>query len=556
MDFTQFLKSFFFHSSDGLLLLDAELSVLRANTVFCQLTGYEKEAVLGRRLASIFGVDQDDVDHSQICRTVKNGDIWQGEFHYVNGQGESRKLVTSILPAPLAGSGASTCLAICKSRALKNYADSQMGTANFDALTELPGSVIFIDRVRQALHISRREKQPVALLLVDLDRFARINDALGREHGDHVLQEIARRIKCSLRESDSAARITGDNFCLLIKVTADDHAALVAEKILKIISHPLTVSDRQVVITASIGIATAGNEGDTAALLMEHCESALHHAKNQGGNCFHFFADELNETAKKRLELEHNLRRGLENEEFVLFYQPKVDVNTQAIVGMEALIRWRHPVQGMVPPFQFIPVAEETGLIIDIGHWVLHEACRQNRQWQKEGVGKVPVAVNVSPRQFQVPTFADEVHKAINRSGLAPKYLELEITESMLMSNIDKTIDKLTALKDIGLTMAIDDFGTGYSNLSYLTRFPVSTLKIDRAFIKDVDHDANIAALTRSIINMSRSLSMKIVAEGAEVKEHIDFLKNHQCNTVQGYYYSKPLPADEFAALLKKGCIE
>ncbi len=553
MDSIPFLNIFCNHSSDGMLLLDQQLFVLQANTAFYQLTGFKDEISPGTRFDAIFSIKKKALDHSTITSNLQTNRIWKGSFSYENGQGETRELNVTILPLAHTGTDPSGSVAILKSSGLKDTSASQTSSANFDALTGLPGAAIFYDRVDQALRISRRTKQSVALLLVDLDRFAMINDGLGREHGDKVLREIAGRIKHSLRESDSAARITGDNFCLLIKVTTDDHSALVAEKILKSINRPLSVGDGQVVITASIGITTTGGTDETVDLLIEHCESALHHAKKQGGNCFHYYADALNKTAKTRLELEHNLRRALENEEFILFYQPKVDVTSGSIVGMEALIRWIHSEQGMVPPFQFIPVAEETGLIIDIGTWVLHEACRQNKQWQNDGLRKLPIAVNVSPRQFQLTTFADEVYRAIARSGLHPEYLELEITESMLMSNIDQTIDKLKSLKNIGLTMAIDDFGTGYSNLSYLTRFPVSTLKIDRAFIKDVDNDDNIAALTKSIINMSRSLHMKIVAEGAEIKEHIDFLKDQKCNTVQGFYYSKPLPANEFAELLKKG---
>ncbi len=553
MESILFLNDFFNHSSDGMLLLDPQLSALQANTAFYQLTGFKDHITPGTRFDTIFAINKDVFNHSTIVKHLQNNHVWQKAFSYENGQGETKELNVTILPLPDTANGSPGSVAIFKYYGLTTTFSDQSSTGNFDILTGLPGATIFYDRVEQALSVSRRTKQSIALLLVDLDRFAMINDGLGREYGDEVLREIAGRIKSSLRESDSAARITGDNFCLLIKVTADDHSALVAEKILKSINQPLSVGDGQVVITASIGITTAGGKNDTAELLIEHCESALHHAKKQGGNCFHFYADALNKTAKKRLELEHNLRRALEKEEFVLFYQPKVNINSGAVVGMEALIRWIHPEQGMIPPFQFIPVAEETGMIIDIGTWVLHEACRQNKQWQNEGLSKVPVAVNVSPRQFQLTTFGDEVYRAIEHSGIAPEYLELEITESMLMSNIDQTIDKLKSLTNIGLTLAIDDFGTGYSNLSYLTRFPVSTLKIDRAFIKDVEHDENIAALTRSIISMSRSLNMKIVAEGAEVKEHIDFLKEQKCNTVQGFYYSKPLPADEFAKLLKQG---
>ncbi len=547
MNAKQFLDSFFSHSRDAMLLLDAELSALRGNTVFHQLTGHEENSVSGKSFDTLFSTIHNETDHGTIHNSLKNDHIWQGKVGTFN---------ITILPLSQIDKFPVDCLAILSPLSRDDDASECANSTAVDMLTGLPEPAIFLDRVDQALHSRRRENNSVALLLVDLDRFGLINAGLGRENGDLALQEIAERIQSSLRESDSTSRITGDKFCILIKVTADDHSALVAEKILLAISQPLTVAGRQLMVTASIGISTTANEDDTAALLIEQCENALRHAKNLGGNCFHFFADNLNKIAKKRLDLEHNLLHAIEHEEFTLFYQPKVDVKSLAIVGAEALIRWQHPQQGMIPPSQFIPVAEETGQITHIGSWVLYEACRQNKQWQDEGLGKIAVAVNVSPRQFQLESFADIVHGAVNHSGLAPQYLELEITESMLMDNIDHIINKLKGLEHIGLTMAIDDFGTGYSNLSYLTRFPVSTLKIDQAFVREVNNNKNIAALTRSIISMSHNLNMKVVAEGAETKEHVDFLRRNKCDIIQGYYYSKPLPAWEFAELLRTGIRE
>lgn len=269
-----------------------------------------------------------------------------------------------------------------------------------------------------------------------------------------------------------------------------------------------------------------------------------------------FFTIALNETARQRIELENNLRNAIEKKEFLLFYQPKIEISTNKILGAEALIRWNHPKLGMILPGDFIPVAEETGLIIDIGRWVLKEACRQNSKWQKQNLKPISLAVNVSPRQFQYPGFYEDVSNAIEQSDLDPDFLELEITEGMLMSDVEKTVNKLNKLIGVGLTMSIDDFGTGYSNMKYLIQFPVSTLKIDRTFIMDVETDSSIASLTHSIIRMARSLDLKIVAEGAENKNQISFLKNHGCKIVQGNYYSKPLPAEEFGELLKKGRIE
>lgn len=549
------LDAIFLHANEGMLFLNSDQTISQVSVAFEQQTGLSAKIISTKKIQDVFSGGDDGDFFEEVAAHLLGEEVWKGELRCLDENDITREFKASILPLNLDENGP-RYLVILNSQLNKLDSETQTLKSNFDELTDLPGVNIFLDRVDQALVNSRRQKQLLALLLINIDRFSLINDGLGHDFGDLVLKEIAKRLKDSLRESDTVARIAGDSFALLVKVTAEDHAALVSEKILKIINNPMMINNQKIVLTASIGIINAHDEKISSITLMDNSESALHRAKKHGGNSFHFFANDLNQIAKERIDLENNLRHGLENDEFLLYYQPKVRITTNKIVGMEALIRWERPGHGMVAPFKFIPVAEETGLIIDIGCWVLHEACRQNQEWQSLGLPALPVAVNVSPRQFQSNGFSEEVLKAIEKSGLKPEYLELEITESMLMSEIEQTITKLKDLVGIGLTMAIDDFGTGYSNLSYLNRFPVSTLKIDRAFIKDVELDANNAKLTESIINMSHSLNLEIVAEGAENKEHIDFLESHNCDKVQGYYYSKPLPAGEFKILLEKGVID
>ncbi len=514
MDDVKVLDAIFTHAGEGMVLLNQDHSIAQVNGAFEQQTGMSAQKTSLCKIQDIL-CRKNGGDFSEVLDHLKREPYWRGELCTVADHGKSLEFSAIVLPLNLENENPS-CLFILNPAHLEVQNGSLSIQTQDDFLTGLPNVNIFLDRVQQALVSSRREKQPLALLMIDLDRFALINDGLGHDFGDLVLKEIAARLKDSLRESDSLVRITGGEFGLLVKVTADDHAALVGEKILTIISNPLIVKEQKFVLTASIGIVTF-HEGETnAGTMMENAESALHQAKKLGGNSYHFFAEDLNQIAKERIELENSLRQGLEGKEFLLYYQPKVEIVTNNIVGMEALIRWQRPEFGMVPPFKFIPVAEETGLIIDIGSWVLYEACRQNKEWQDRGLPALPVAVNVSARQFQLAGFPGEVVRVIEETGLDSEFLELEITESMLMSDIEQTITKLNELAGIGLTLAIDDFGTGYSNLSYLNRFPVRTLKIDRAFIKDVDSDANNAALTKSIINMSHSLNLEIVAEGAE----------------------------------------
>ncbi len=548
MDYFEFTKKILDNTGESMILIDHQRVIQYANLPFLKMTGFTKSQVIGNNLEDFCSGKQDKSFFLKLSDDLKIMDSWKGDIIFTTPEKQTKKRAGIILNLKQEKEKPTLHLVLFPSQ-------NKFGTSNVDDLTGLPQIDIFLDRVDQAIISNHRVKSNIAIFLINLDRFSLIKNGLGREYGDKILKKISSRLKNSFRKSDTVSRIAGHTFGLFVRVTEETHSALVAEKVMQILSRPITIDNQKIFMTASIGIATCQDAGEGAEAIMDFAESAMHHAEEKGGKTYHFFTVALNETARQRIEIENNLRNAIDKKEFLLFYQPKVDIITNKILGAEALIRWNHPKHGMVLPLEFISVTEETGLIIDIGRWALNEACLQNSLWQKQNLKPISVAVNVSPRQFQYHGFYDDVSNAIKKSGLNPDFLELEITEGMLMSDVEETVNKLNKLIGVGLTMAIDDFGTGYSNLKYLLRFPVSTLKIDQTFIDGVETDSFIAALTHSIIKMAKSLGLKIVAEGAENKNQISFLKKHGCKIVQGDYYSKPLPAKEFGKLLKKGRI-
>ena len=422
----------------------------------------------------------------------------------------------------------------------------------YDSLTGLPNRDLFVDRVGQAVLQANRTGASVALMIMGLDRFSLVNDALGQGAGDTLLVEMARRIKMCVRETDTAVRLDGDKFAVVMAISDVDDSVIVAEKMLRVVKEPFTLDGQEVVVTLSIGISVLPVDADSAENLTKHADHALHFAKSSGRNQYQFFSKDMNRKARNRLELETRMRRALANEEFVVYYQPKVSIDSDTIVGAEALVRWLDPERGLISPAEFIPVAEETGQIEAIGNWVLWTSCQQNKAWQAAGLNPIKVSVNVSARQFRSAKLLDHVLDVLGRSELDPAWLELEITESMLMNDVETAVRKMTALRDLGIGLSIDDFGTGYSSLSYLGRFPITTLKIDRAFIADVDTNPKTAEIARAIIGLSRGLNLEVVAEGAEIAAHVRFLTDHGCDTVQGFYYSRPVPADEFERMMRQ----
>jgi len=423
--------------------------------------------------------------------------------------------------------------------------------AYHDPLTGLQNRAMFSIMLNQALATAGRHERMLAIFFIDLDRFKQINDTLGHDAGDALLKELARRLRATLRASDIVARLGGDEFVVLVPELKDEgHAKRVARKILSTISQPVTLQSQELRVTASVGVSLYPRDGKDEKNLMKFADVAMYQAKEAGKAGFAFYSEASNIYSFERLALESNLRRALENGELQIHYQAKKNFLTNEISGMEALTRWNHPDLGVISPMQFIPVAEETGLIVPIGRWVLRTACAQTMRWHAEGMTHLVVAVNLSPRQFADSRLLQDVREALQAVGMEGRMLELEITESMLMHNPSEARKTLEALKDMGVRIAIDDFGTGYSSLSTLKQLPVDTLKIDRSFIRNLDVDIEDRGLTEAIISMAKTLQLHLVAEGVETNVQAEFLRNQGCDDLQGYYFSRPLPADEFAAFV------
>jgi len=423
--------------------------------------------------------------------------------------------------------------------------------AYHDALTDLPNQVLFKDRLRQAIALSRRNDHQQAVLLLNLDRFKTINDSLGYTAGDRLLQSVAQRLTSCVRESDTVARFGGDEFAVLLtNIPRAQDAANVARAIKQALDQAFIFEDQEIFVASSIGISMYPHDGRDTAGLLKTAGVALDRAKVQGGNNFHFYTAGGTTRALKQLVLESNIRPGIERSEFFVQYQPQVDIRGFQVVGMEALVRWQHPGLGLLYPSEFVSIAEETGLIIALGDFVMRTACAQNKNWQDKGLQQMRVSVNFSARQFQQPTFIADVSHILKETNLDPRWLELELTESSIMKDPDEAIEKLHELKLMGINVAIDDFGTGYSSLNYLKRFPIDTLKIDRTFVSDVCKDPHDTAIVRAIITLGHALDMTVIAEGVETKEQLQYLSALECDVVQGFLFSKALSAKGFEELL------
>lgn len=426
--------------------------------------------------------------------------------------------------------------------------------AEHDPLTDLPNRLLLNDRLTQAISMARRNQKRVAVLFLDLDGFKQINDSLGHAIGDKLLQSVAARLSSCVRKSDTVSRWGGDEYVLLLsEVGQAADAAVSAAKIIAELKAVHNIGKHLLYITASVGITTYPEGGEDAETLIKNADMAMYHAKENGRDNFQFFEKEMNLRAVARQSLEGELRYALEREELLLHYQPKINLKTGAITSVEALVRWQHPQRGLLQPGQFLGIAEDSGLILGVGRWVLREACRQMRAWLDAGLPAVPVAVNISPREFRSADFFESVRAALKQTDLEPKFLELEITEAVLMQNAASTSSALAELKTIGVRLAVDDFGTGYSSLSYLTRFPIDALKLDQSFVRNIFVNLNDAIVVRTIINMGQSLKLRVIAEGVETKEQLAFLQAAGCDEAQGYYFSRPVSAEQFAGLLEAG---
>ena len=429
-------------------------------------------------------------------------------------------------------------------------------SAEHDFLTGLPNRMLLNDRISQAIVLASRHNRHVAVLFLDLDGFKHINDSLGHPVGDKLLQSIATRLVDCVRASDTVSRQGGDEFVVLLsEVELSEDAAITARRMLHAVSQPHSIDQHDLHVTTSIGVSVYPEDGLDAETLIKNADTAMYQAKESGRQSFQFFKPAMNARAVERQSIEEGLRRALERQEFVLYYQPKVDLMSGAINGAEALIRWIHPTRGLIPPMDFIPIAEDCGLILSIGAWALREACAQSRAWTKAGLPTVTMAVNVSAIEFRDKNFLNRLFEVINETGLDPRLLELELTESVLMKHAASTAVILQSLREAGIRLAIDDFGTGYSSLSYLRKFPVDAVKIDQTFIRQISADDD-TTIVKAVIGMARGLKLRVIAEGVETPEELAFLRAYRCDEAQGYYFSRPVPARQFAMMLKDAMLQ
>lgn len=424
----------------------------------------------------------------------------------------------------------------------------------YDSLTGLPNRILLQDRLQIAIAQASRDKQLLGVLTLDLDRFKSINETLGHRAGDRLLKAVAERLQVCIRNNDTLARLGGDEYvAILASVSQEEGITTIAKKILSVVSEPFYVDGTEIFSTCCIGIAVYPMDGEDSHTLLKHANIAMHQAKGQDRNNFQFFSREMNNQVLERMMLESSMRKGLERDEFFLVYQPQIDARTGTIFGMEALVRWRHPDMGLLAPDKFISLAEENGLIIPLGEQVLRSACRQNKAWQEQGLPPVRVAVNLSAKQFGQYHFDETVASILLETGLSSEWLELELTESAVMKDAEKNIRLLAKFKEMGISLAIDDFGTGYSSLAYLKNFPISRLKIDKSFVRDITTNPDDAAIARIIIDIARSLNLGVIAEGVETRDQMQFLSFNNCVEMQGYLFSRPVPAEEFTELLRSG---
>lgn len=546
----------FEYSSEGVLITDIKGIILNVNKAFSQVTGYQRDEVVGKTPAILNSRRQGKAFYDGMWHALASVGHWEGEIWNRRKDGEIYLEWLSICAVKNHQGETTNYVAIFSDITVARENEQRLEhLAFYDPLTNLPNRVLFQDRLQQVISRAARNQEMAAIMFLDLDRFKSINDTLGHKAGDELLIEVGERLSGCVRGSDTVARLGGDEFTVIIPdVTDVHHVSAVAQKIIEVVAMPFTLEGQEVFVTTSIGISIYPMGGKTVEALTKSADIAMYHAKSQGRNNFQFFRDAAHADTSALFALENHLRRALERNELEVHYQPQVDIETGRITGMEALLRWHHPKQGDIPPSKFIPLAEETGLIHSIGEWVLRQACAQNKAWQDAGYPPMRIAVNLSVRQLKQKNLAEKVAEILDDTGLDPNWLELELTESVVMQNAEEAVGLLNQLKSIGVWLSIDDFGTGYSSLSYLKRFPIDTVKIDKSFIHDVDTNEDDAAISQAIIALANSLRLKVIAEGVENNEQLHFLREHQCCDAQGYFFSRPLPPGAITALMDKSC--
>jgi diguanylate cyclase (GGDEF)-like protein/PAS domain S-box-containing protein len=543
---------------DAVLTTDLLGNVIYLNLVAEELTGWLREEAKGRPLAEVFNIIDGNtrlvaVNPAKHAIEQDKTMSLSADCVLIRRDGFESAIEDSVAPIHKRDGQVSGAVIVfhdvSQSRAM---ATRMAHLAQHDFLTDLPNRVLLTERLTQIIGLAKRHGKQVALLFIDLDNFKHINDSLGHSTGDQLLQLVAQRLITCVRDTDMVCRQGGDEFVILLpEIAYSQDAGLVAETLLTSFSRPHLIDGQELHITLSIGISIYPDDADNVDSVMQNADTAMFHAKASGRNNYQYFKSEMNVRAVRRLAIEGNLRRALKENEFVLYYQPQINLASGAMVGAEALIRWQDPDIGLVYPENFVPIAEECGLIVQIGRWVLREACRQIKAWQDAGLLGVPVSVNISSVELRQESFVESVALILHETGMTADLLELEMTESILMNNTASSVLVLKSLKAMGLKLAIDDFGTGYSSLSYLKRFPIDTLKIDQSFVRDIVTDSDDATIVTAVIGMGKNLNLRVIAEGVETQEQLAFLKNQLCDEGQGFYFNRALTAKEFGLLLE-----
>ncbi|KTD30870.1 GGDEF/EAL domain-containing sensory box protein [Legionella moravica] len=532
-------------STHGIAIIDIstnENKVIYVNRAFERTTEYTEQQALGKSLVSLLGSNSEEVNNKRIELAIRELREEMVEMESIKRNGTVYWCEISVAPVKdsLGNVKHYVCILndITQRRDMENQLVMQ---ATYDSLTHLPNRVLLMDRVDQAILLAKKKKSILAFMFLDLDRFKMTNDTLGHNMGDKLLQAISNRLLIATDDFDTVARLGGDEFVILLsEIDSYQQAEIMAEGILRSIEKPIQIDQHSLKITASLGISYYPRDGGDYESLMKSADLSMYHAKDSGRNTYRVYEPEMNRRVINHMQLDSALRDALKNNELFLVYQPLIDLKQSKVIGFEALMRWHSKILGLVSPVDFIPMAEENGLILELGEWAMHEACRQMKEWQTRGLKDLSIAVNISGRQFRQTNLPDMVSRALKSSGLQAKYLELELTESLLIEDIDLVVETMYSLKDMGTKLVIDDFGTGYSSLSYLKQFPVDKLKIDRSFINEMASNPNDAAIAKAIINLGHSLNIQVLAEGIETEFQRDFVVSHGCDFAQGYLYKAP----------------
>jgi diguanylate cyclase (GGDEF)-like protein/PAS domain S-box-containing protein len=550
----QLAATVFEAASEGIVILDPDYRLLSVNQAFSDVTGYRQDEVAGRSVISLISSGDSRRQYQMIRLELENSGTWRGELVETRKNGELYPQWLQLNVVRDSRGNVSHIVGFFADLSSRREAEERLRyLSHYDELTGLANRSLFKERLHEASQRARQSGRSIALLHVDLDRFKLLNDSLGHEVADQLLRQVSRRLTQAVPEADTLARLSGDEFAILIDSYGSlSSLARLASRLLSKLRTPMTIGGHELVVSASLGISLLPDNAREISALVSQANMAMQHAKHLGGNTFQFFTDNLQACTLERLQLENQLRKGINEGQLEVFYQPKLCLAADSLNAAEALVRWRHPELGLVPPSDFIGLAEETGLIGAIGEFVLRQACQQVRAWQEQGLAQIRVSVNLSVHQLRQGNLLSLVRQVLDETGLAPQFLELELTESQLLDNVESVISTFQQLRELGVKLAIDDFGTGYSSLSYLKRFPVDYVKIDQTFIRDLTPGSEDAAITRAIIAMAHSLELKVVAEGVETQAQMDFLKSQRCDEIQGYLISKPVPADQFAQLLRE----